>query len=75
MSGQPGRQGGAVSPFRTRRKPFPGGLDESSVIHTVLKEDTAPPWLAHTGPERRKSMILPGPPGWTEETGAGSINQ
>jgi len=34
-----------VSSFKTRRKPFPGGLDETSVFHTVLKEDTAPPWL------------------------------
>ena len=44
-----GRQVDAVPPFRTRREPVPGGSDETSLFHTVLKEGTAPPWLDHIG--------------------------
>lgn len=49
-----GRQGGAVSPFRTRRGPIPGGSDETSLFHTVLQRDTAPPRLRRTQPENPK---------------------
>ena len=44
-----GRQVDAIPTFRTRREPVPGGSDETSLFHTVLKEGMAPPWLDHIG--------------------------
>ena len=57
----PIRQGDAVSSFRTHREPIPGGSNEKSLFHTVLKEDTAPPWLALGSPDRLRvsRMQLP----------------
>ena len=44
-----GRQVGVVPTFRTRREPVPGGSDETSLFHTVLKVGTAPTWLDRSG--------------------------
>ena len=48
-----GRIEGIPSPFRTRREPVRGALDESSMIHTVLKGDGIPPLLRYRETEQR----------------------